>query len=319
VIRTDTRWLLGVALFLAVAACGDDLAAAGDAGAAADAATRDAALPDAASGDAAVAGCSEPPASAVIGSAGGELTLCGARLAVAPGILADPAAFAIAAVAAPSPAPPRELAGPAFRFTADGGFALAAGPVEIALPHGGRPGRIELFAVEDGDLFGVEACTVDDQVIGQLVGQLGTFVATADPYPYADSPGDLGSGTLSARIGDRTASFLFPDQGYLIDQAWGQPIALAAVTDLTDGAGGAEQLRLDVLVDVDGAALLQFVQWYADGVIWQMGTPDGPGTTGMLEVESRADGRLVGTMSATLFAGADTIAFAAEFDVTPDY
>ncbi len=123
---------------------------------------------------------------------------------MAPDVLADPVAFAITAVDAPSPAPPRELAGSAFRFTADDGV-LPPGPVDITLPHGGRPGRIELFAVEEGELFGVEACTVDDQNIGQLVGLLGTFVATVDPYPYADSPGDLGTGTLSAQIGDRTA------------------------------------------------------------------------------------------------------------------
>ena len=61
--------------------------------------------------------------------------------------------------------------------------------------------------------YGVEACTVDGSVIGQLVGLLGTFVATVDPYPYAESPGDLGSGTVSAMIGERAMSLSFPDDG----------------------------------------------------------------------------------------------------------
>jgi hypothetical protein len=306
-----------VAVALCLASCGDDLAALRDGGA--SGADADAALPDAAvdaAADAALAGCDEP-VEAVIGPDGGELTLCGARLAVAPGLLAEPIRFAIATEDAPLPDAPRELAGFAFRFTADGAVELPA-PVEIAVPHGGRAGRIELFAVEAGELFGVEACTVDDRVIGQHVALLGTFVATVDPYPYADSPADLGSGTLSAMIGERAVSLSFPDDGYLIDQAWGEPIALAAVSDLTEGPEGAEQLRFDALLSAEEATL-QFAQWYAGGVIWQLGTPEAPGTTGVLEIESRDGDRLIGTLSASLFAGEEVMALTAEFDLTPAY
>lgn len=315
----DRNWawvaILAGALAGVLAACGDDLVPVGpDAGAAPDGAPLDA---PGASVDAAVAACAEPPASAVIGSAGGEVTLCGARLTVAPGVLVDPIEFAIAAEIAPAPAPPRELAGPAFRFTAGGSARLPA-PVEIAVPHGGRAGRIELFAVEDGELFGLEACTVDDEIIGQLVGLLGTFVATVDPYPYADSPADLGSGSVSAAIGERDAAYSIPDDGYVIDQAWGEPVALSLVTDILDGPDGPEQLRFDAAI-ADGEATLLFAQWYAGGVIWQLGTPDNPGTTGTIDVDTSRGDRLVGSMSGSLYAGEDTISFAAELDLTPVY
>jgi hypothetical protein len=300
---------------LAMAGCGDDLVAAAVDGSA-PGSTADAAPPDAALSDAGAA-CDEPAVVAVIGPEGGELTLCGARLVAAPGALAGPVELAIAAVDAPAPGPPRELAGPAFRFTADGGVELGGSALDIAVPHGGRAGRIELWAVEEGELFGVEACTVDDEVIGQLVGLLGTFVATADPYPYAGSPGDLGGGALSGQIGERDASFSFPDDGYVIDQSWGDSIALSAVTDILDGPDGPEQLRFDATIAGDQATL-QYAQWYAGGVIWQLGTPERPGTTGVLDIARDGD-RLAGTISATLFAGQDTIAFTADIDLTPAY
>ena len=67
------------------------------------------------------------------------------------------------------------------------------------------------------------------------------------------------------------------------------------------------------------AASLQYAQWYAGGLIWQVGTPDRPGTTGVLEIASRDGDRLVGALSATLFAGEDTIELTAELDLTPAY
>ena len=251
------------------------------------------------------------------GRTGGELTLCGARLSVAPGVLAAPVRFAIAAVDAPPPGPPRELAGPAFRFTADGGVELPAAPVDIAVPHGGRAGRIELFAVEEGELFGVEACTVDDRVIGQLVGLLGTFVATVDPYPYADSPGDLGSGTLPARSASASRRSSFPDDGYMIDQAWGDPIALSAVTDILDGTGGPEQLRFDAT-----SAATRRPSSSPSGTRAASSGSWAPRRRRARPACSRSprDGdRLVGTISATLFAGEDTIALTADLDLTPAY
>ncbi len=311
--RVEPRIFLSIAL--AMAGCGDDLVAAAVDGSA-PGSTADAAPPDAALSDAGAA-CDEPPVAAVIGPEGGELTLCGASLSVAPGVLPEPVELAIAAVDAPAPGPPRELAGQAFRFTADGGVVLGGGAIDIAVPHGGRSGRIELYAVEEGELFGVEACTVDDEIIGQLVGLLGTFVATVDPYPYADSPGDLGSGTLSGQIDGRDASFSFPDDGYIIDQSWGDTIAMSAVTDILDGAGGPEQLRIEATIAGEQATL-QYAQWYAGGVIWQLGTPEQPGTTGVLDIARKGD-RMVGTVGATLFADQDTIALTADIDLTPAY
>jgi hypothetical protein len=292
-------------------ACGDDSGVGADAGPA------DAAPVDAAPGDGAVAECAEGSGSAVIGEAGGELALCGARLAVPAGALTESIEFAIEVAEAPEPLPPRELAGLAFRFTADGAPEVPA-LVDLSLPHGGSAGRIELFRVEGADLIGIEPCTVDDDIIGQRVGFLGVFVATVDPYPYADSPGDLGSGSLSASIGERSLTFELPADGYAIDQAWDDPVVLSLVSDLVDGPGGSEQLRIDAVVDA-GDASLAFAQWYSEGRIGQLGTPEAPGTNGEFDLESASGGRLIGTLSATLYAGEDTIQFSAEVDVIPEY
>lgn len=307
------HWISGALIgSMCVLACGDDSGGDGT-----DAGPADAAPADAAPIDGALAECDEDSASAVIGEAGGELALCGARLEVPAGALTESIEFAIDVAEAPDPLPPRELAGPAFRFTADSAPEVPAA-VDVSLPHGGRAGRIELFRVEGADLIGVEPCTVDDEVIGQRVGFLGVFVATVDPYPYADSPDDLGSGSLSAAIGERSLTFDLPADGYAIDQAWDAPITLSLISDLVDGPGGSEQLRIDAVV-VDDKASLAFVQWYAEGRIWQLGTPEAPGTTGVFDLESAIDGRLIGTLEATLYAGEDTIQFSAEVDVTPDY
>jgi hypothetical protein len=80
------------------------------------------------------------------------------------------------------------LAGPALHFTPDDQILPAS--VEIGLPHGGGEARFELFAVEEDALVGIEACEVDDTTIGQSLTLLGTFVATSDDDPYAESTGE---------------------------------------------------------------------------------------------------------------------------------
>jgi hypothetical protein len=304
---------LAVVSLCFVAGCGGDSGEAGLDASLADGSPVD----SSASVDGSVGGCSETSSRATIGPEGGSLEMCGAWIAVDPGSLKEPIEFAISIDVAPDPPAPRDLAGPAFRFTA-GDSTLLPASVDVALPHGGREGRIELFRVEGEELVGIEPCTVDDEIIGQRVGALGTFVATVDSYPYADSPGDLGTGNLSVQIGERMTTYSLPEDGYAIDQAWDALVSMTVLTDLVSGPGGDEQLRVDATVS-DGEAVLVYLQWYSEGLIWQLGTPEAPGTTGSIEVESMVDGRLIGSMSASLYAGDDTTSFSAEFDLAPDY
>jgi hypothetical protein len=303
--RATALWLL------AVAACGDS-AGSPDAAVIPDAAiTADAAITP----DGAVDPCAEP-VSAAIGPAGGELTLCGARLRVPPGLLAAPVTFGIAASTAPAPAEPRLLAGRAFRFTPDD--APLPDVVEIELPHDGTAGRLELFAVAAGELVGVEACTVDERIIGQAVQRLGTFVAVRDAYPYADSPRGLGVGTVSTTIGDDVRTWDVAADGYAIDGAWGGPLALTIIVEHAEGES-FDSLRLDVVGDVAGAAEVVDGRWYSEGVIWQLGDHSQPGPIAVIEVV-RADGeRLEATITGTLRAGEASRALAAAIDVAPAY
>jgi hypothetical protein len=294
------------------------LAACGDSSSSPDAGAADAALTDAgadAAPDAAPDACATPVSSA-IGPAGGELTLCGATLRVPAGALAAPITFGIAASSAPAPAEPRVLAGRAFRFTPDDAPLPTA--VDIELPHDGAAGRLELFAVAAGELHGLEACTVDDQIIGQAVPLLGTFVAVRDTHAYADSPRGLGAGTVTTTIGSDTRTWDVAATGYAIDGAWGGPMALTLILERSEGKR-YQRLRLDIASDGAGGAEVLDGSWYSDLALWQLGDPASTDPIAAIEV-TRADGeRLDATVTGTLRAGKDTQPFVAELDVAPTY
>ena len=301
-------------LALLSAGCGDDLAGPRGSADAAAPAHVDAGL------DAGGAACADDPVEAVIGAAGGELSLCGGFLRALPGELAESITFGIApAAAAPEPAPPRTLAGPALHFTPDDRVLPAS--VQIGLPHGGGEARFELYAVEGDDLIGVEACEVDDATIGQSLALLGVFVATRDDYPYAESTGELGSGSAMTAMDDREESWSLPDDGYAMDQAYASDaVALQLVLERTSDDVGFQQIRLDAQVNGDEGEILH-AQWYVSGTgtIWSLGTPEAPGTGGLLVIDEVDGERLRGRASGSLYAGEETIAFAIDFDITPEF
>jgi hypothetical protein len=303
-LRATTLWLL------VLAACGDS-AGSPDAAAIADAAV----TADGPVADGAVDPCATP-VSAAIGPDGGEVVLCGARLRVPAGALAAPVTFGIAAATAPAPAEPRVLAGRAFRFTPDD--APLPDVVEIELPHDGTAGRLELFAVAAGALVGIEACTADDQIIGQAVSLLGTFVAVRDAYPYADSPRGLGAGSVATTIGDDARTWDVAADGYAIDGAWGGPLALTIIAERSEGKA-FDSLRLDIVSDGAGGAQVVDGRWYSEGVIWQLGAPASGEPIATIEVIRDDGDHLEATVTGTLRAGEETLPFVATIDVVPAY
>ncbi|HEU5060157.1 MAG TPA: hypothetical protein VFU21_26680, partial [Kofleriaceae bacterium] len=255
-----------------------------------------------------------------IGPEGGELTLCGGFLRVPPGALEEAVTFGIEPGGAlPAPAPPRALAGPALRFTPDDRLLPAS--VEIGLPHGGGEARFELWAAVDDELVGVEACEVTETTIGQSLALLGTFVATRDDYPYPESTDELGAGTAMTSMDDRDESWTLPADGFAMDQAYpGEEVALQLVLERTSEDVGFQQVRLDAHVS-GGEGEVLHAQWYVSGTgtIWSLGTPEAPGTTGVLAIDEVDGERLSGRASGTLYAGEQTIPFAIDFDVTPEF
>lgn len=305
------RRLFVFVLLSVFAGCGDDLRAPQqrpDGGG----------LPPVDAGADASAGCAEEPVEAAIGPEGGELALCGGFLRVEAGALAETIAFGIApAGPPPAPAPPRTIAGPALHFTPDGEILPAA--VTIGLPHGGGEARFELYAVEGDALVGVEACEVDEETIGQSLALLGTFVATRDDYPYPESTSELGSGSVMTAMDDRDQSWTLPGDGYAMDQAWAsEEVALQLVLERTTGEV-YERIRLDAFIGEESGVL--GADWYDSsvGTIWSLGTPEAPGTGGVLTIDEIDGERLRGRASGTLYAGEETIPFAIDFDVTPEF
>ncbi len=263
-------------------------------------------------------------ASLSIGPAGGRLSLCGASVTVPAGAMATPVTFGIEMVAAPTPpAEPRVLAGPAFRFTPDD--VVLSGPVDVAVPHGGATGRLEIYAVVGGELFGFEACTSDAETIGQtfgsidgfVLGALGTFVAVQDTYAYAETKDDLGNGTLTAMVGARALAFDVGPDGFALDEVYGPFVGLTVET-MVPGAD-FEQLRVQLVVPENGPVDVIHVQWFSMIELWSLGVPGAPGTTGTSDVVVGADGRLRGDVSGTLSSGEQSIAFTATLDVVADY
>jgi hypothetical protein len=305
------RLACSLALLLA---CGDDEGPGLDAGA-----------PDASADggpDAGTPACEVgATVSGSIGAAGGELALCGALLRVAPGELDAPVDFAIEWITPPTPPDePRVLAGPAFRFTPDD--QVLPGLVEVHVPHDGEPGRLEMVGIgTGGETSGFEACGSDEETVWQFFGSvngtalspLGKFVAVRDTYAYADSNQDLGSGTVSATLGERELVFVVGSDGFAIDEYYPAGVSLTAQVEVPDQED-LEQLRVQLFVPPGGETQVIYIQWYSEMTIWSFGF----GGSATADVALVGD-RVVGTLSGELVSGKATLPFAIELDVLAEY
>jgi hypothetical protein len=244
----------------------------------------------------------------VIGPEGGLLENCGAHLVVPRGAVRRDTSFAIALVEDP-PAPPfeRVFASPVFRITPADEPLLA--PAELLLDHEvARGSRFEIARYDtEADAFvGFEACTATEAAIGQRVGLLGTFAALRDVNVYPDSTTGLGDGSLDLSFLGATYALGVDDPGsygiFASDLDGGKVVTLNLWRTVGEGI---ESLRIDFGVEPGGAAgsLVQ-VQWISTVTSLGYSFIEGlVGSGGAITVEENPEGRLVGTLEATLHGG----------------
>lgn len=281
----------------------------------------DEALPDATSTVAPDAG---PPcevgatAAGELGPAGGELTLCGARLALAPGAAAGPTAASITWVEPPSALPAeRALAGGVFRFDVDP--APAAGLVSIDVPAADGDGYLYLYGHDGADWFQLEACRLDGGIIGQDIAARGTFAAMRNTEVYPDSPSGLGDGTLDAVLDGVPYAFTLDasSRGIYEDAPAGDRVVTFYLW-LTPTGGMLKVLDVRLAVPVTGAPEVIAASWTdLDGPSYSYIGAITPGAATVTLTGGTAGDRYVGDLAVT-FVDAEDAAheLTATFDIT---
>jgi hypothetical protein len=253
------------------------------------------------------------PVRATFGAAGGTLEHCdGARLEIPPGAVAEGTELSIERLeesAVPAISAPYVLAGPAFAFASD---TALTGRVRVVLPHEGGE-RMEMAVLFEGAWAVVEVCDVEESIVAQTFGALGTFAAAHDPTPYPDGPSGLGSGAIDFDFGAVSASIDIGTMGHAIDEDIGPGRSLTLLYRRSDAAG-LEQVDLRFGIDETGAVSpLQLA--YANTAtseIWDVLEPLHPGQL-MIELTSDDGTAIEGTIDATLHLGDQTRAFSATF------
>lgn len=261
-------------------------------------------------------GCN--PVQAEIGPAGGTLKLCGAVLVVPPDAVEAPTVFGIEQVAEPDAAPyDMELAGPAFRFTPDDVYFPIAPSVRVPREDARRGG----FAMHDPteqEFFLIEACEVSAGGVQQYSGILGTFAAVRYTGDVPPNTQGLGDGTLDATIAGTLHQHDIDEPGanWAIYNDLEDGRRLVTVSTLKSVADGIEAVRLDFYVDM-AAGTGELVQ------ISAIGSVNGSFIAGIMgeaaiSFGDLSDGRLRGSIDATLASGQDSIAFDATFDIAAE-
>lgn len=140
------------------------------------------------------------PVQATIGSEGGALSLCGARLEVPPGAVAQPTTFGIERVDAPPP-PPFDMSfvGPVFRSTPADAPLQQPLSITVSRTNAARSGLLR-FESEFDEFVLIEACGVSDTHLQQYVWQLNTFSAARYIGDLPPSTQGLGDGTVAAVV-----------------------------------------------------------------------------------------------------------------------
>lgn len=248
---------------------------------------------------------------AVIGAAGGTLSLCGGSVTVPADVLTEDTTFGIEVVTVDPPEAPYELAGLALRFTPDD--APLPGRVGLALPHDGDTGILHLYVDTPDGLIGIEACATDATTITQELGLLGTFVAVRDPTDYPEGPTGLGEGTVTGTLGEDAVSWTLPGEGWTIDEGYGDALGLT-VTVEPDGETYT-RLKLVFVIDEADEVIVIDGSWFDGTDLWQLGEPaSGEPLATVSDATAGADS-VTATVVGTLHSGENTLALDVDVDV----
>jgi hypothetical protein len=200
-------------LFLAAACHEDDGATARqpDAGPELDSGAPDSGMADA--GDDAGEPACEVGASTTgsFGPSGGSVSLCGASVSFAEGVLAEERSVTLSIVAVPEAPPfPLEAAGLAFNIAVEGGVPTDTpdGPLSVLVPTLETTRYRYFFRHDPTDGWqGFEACTVEPMAIGKNVYLDGTFVALVDTEDFPENLDSLGSGAMESTFDGAVTMF----------------------------------------------------------------------------------------------------------------
>lgn len=199
------------------------------------------------------AAASCPAVQATIGSEGGVLELCGAKLEVPANAVGQPTAFGIERLDDPPP-PPFDMSfvGPVFRFTPLGvGFAQ---PVSITVPRTDNArGGLVRYDAEQGGFILIEACGVTDTSLQQYQYVLNTFGAARFVGELPDSTQGLGDGSVAGTIDGGAHDYDVDEPGnYAIyeDREDGSRLVTVALLK-SPSEGDFESLRINLVVNAN--------------------------------------------------------------------
>lgn len=191
------------------------------------------------------------PVQTTIGSEGGTLELCGAKLEVPKNAVAQPTTFGIERVDAPPP-PPFDMSfvGPVFRFTPDD--VLLQEPASITVPRTdtARGGLVRFDAKQDGFIL-IEACGVSETSLQQFQFVLNTFAAARFVGDLPGSTQGLGDGSVEGTVDGAPHGYDVDEPGnYAIYEDREDGSRLVTVSVLHSPAeGDFESLRINLVVD----------------------------------------------------------------------
>lgn len=275
-----------------------------------DAATPDGGTPPLDGGDECEGEANE--VEAVIGPAGGTLTLCGATVAIAAGSVERDTTFRFArGVDVPPPVEPVVIDGYAYRLEAD-----ATSPVvTVTLPHSGDTEGIDLFEHTGTSWRALGLCDVSATLATQTFVGVGTFALLHDPRELPPSPIGLGTGTAEVTLGDDTTELATGSMGFAASSAlpWGAKLVSFQVY-----AADGSFLQAELLVG-PGDAMEPFSIFHldADAVLhdWTSAYEGAiPMDLTITPVGEALEGRLVGELRDE---SGGTLRFDATFEVTP--
>ncbi|HEY3493071.1 MAG TPA: hypothetical protein VGK73_00225 [Polyangiaceae bacterium] len=252
---------------------------------------------------------------------GGSLELCGAAVTMPAGVLDEQRTVTLSIVALPAGAPAALVpGGPAFQVEVEGGLpATSSAPLYVVVPHAETSRYVYLYVHASDAWNYLEACTREDERIGQEAWSEGVFVALVETEDFPESVSGLGSGSVEVVFDGVTSSFDLDAETIETHAIYdgtedARSVTLSATKEVADAL---ERLRIDFAIDAEGSATLVQVTYgsTADPNGFWSYLPFQP-QSAEVELTRDSDGELAGTVGTQLTQGEMLSPFSASFDVT---